>query len=203
MTNYLAEARPFKALIFELDDVLYPQKDYLLQVYFLFAQFLEYTETYPRADELIRFSKKAYEAKGPEGLFSKMQQAFGIDSKYSENFDRLHLKAKLPLKLLLFDEMLALLKEAASEGKTIFIATSGNPDMQLNKIKQVEWNGLEKHIQVYFCDEIRLKPQPDTLFKLMADNDLKPEDVVLFGRGDSDRQFAENSGIHFVQLDFN
>lgn len=31
-------------VIFELDNVLYPEKDYLLQVYYLFAQFIEYSE---------------------------------------------------------------------------------------------------------------------------------------------------------------
>ena len=33
-----------KAFVFELDNVLYPEKDYLLQVYYLFASFLEYSE---------------------------------------------------------------------------------------------------------------------------------------------------------------
>jgi hypothetical protein len=32
------------AFIFELDNVLYPEKDYLYQVYYLFAGLLEYTE---------------------------------------------------------------------------------------------------------------------------------------------------------------
>ena len=33
-----------KAFIFELDNVLYPEKDYLYQVYYLFAALMEYTE---------------------------------------------------------------------------------------------------------------------------------------------------------------
>ena len=33
-----------QAFVFGLDDVLYPVKDYQLQVYYLFAQFIEYGE---------------------------------------------------------------------------------------------------------------------------------------------------------------
>ena len=33
-----------KAFVLELDNVIYPEKDYLFQVYYLFSSFLEYTE---------------------------------------------------------------------------------------------------------------------------------------------------------------
>jgi hypothetical protein len=33
-----------KAFVFELDNVLYPEKDYFFQIYYLFANLLEYTE---------------------------------------------------------------------------------------------------------------------------------------------------------------
>ncbi|HAL81954.1 MAG TPA: haloacid dehalogenase, partial [Mucilaginibacter sp.] len=35
-----------KAFIFELDNVIYPEKDYLYQVYYIFASLLEYTENF-------------------------------------------------------------------------------------------------------------------------------------------------------------
>lgn len=40
--------------IFDLDQVLYPEKDFLLQVYYLFAQFIEYSEQ-KQATEILRF----------------------------------------------------------------------------------------------------------------------------------------------------
>jgi hypothetical protein len=42
--NYSHIDKRKKAFIFELDNVLYPEKDYLYQVYYLFAALLEYTE---------------------------------------------------------------------------------------------------------------------------------------------------------------
>ena len=35
-----------KAFVFELDDVIYPEKDYLLQVYYLFSNFKTVNENF-------------------------------------------------------------------------------------------------------------------------------------------------------------
>ena len=53
-----------KAFIFELDNVLFPERDYLLQVYYLFANFIEFTETVPSSTELTNFLKTVYEHHG-------------------------------------------------------------------------------------------------------------------------------------------
>src|SRR5690349_1374270 len=132
-----------KAFILELDDVLYPQKDYLLQVYYLFSNFIEYSEGVPTAEELSAFFKKSYEFHGADRIFERVQEAFGLDAKYRGNFERLHSTARLPLKLLLFQNMLSLMQEMVVDRKSLFIVTNGDPEQQLNKIRQIEWNGLE------------------------------------------------------------
>ena len=123
-----------KAFIFELDNVLYPEKDYLLQVYYLFASFIEYIETVPNATELTAFMKKVYEVHGADRMFDKAKEAFDLDEKYRENFERLHLTARLPLKLLLFKSALALLQDIVVDRKQIFIVTDGNPEQQLSNM---------------------------------------------------------------------
>lgn len=189
-----------KAFVFELDNVLFPQKDYLLQVYYLFANFLEFSETYPPASELTQFFKKAYEHAGAELIFEKAGEAFGIDKKYRENFERLHLQAKLPLKLLLFEDMLKLLQDIVVDRKEIFIVTSGNPIQQLNKIRQTEWNGLEKYLRVYFADEVKPKPSPDVLQLILMQYNLKAEEVLVAVSEPLDAIFAGNAGIDFVKV---
>ncbi|MGY0037737.1 hypothetical protein [Pedobacter sp. NJ-S-72] len=59
-----------QAFVFGLDDVLYPVKDYQLQVYYLFAQFIEYGEQID-AQEIIRFMNETYLADGTEDIFAK------------------------------------------------------------------------------------------------------------------------------------
>lgn len=67
-----------QAVIFELDNVLFPEKDYLLQVYYLFAQFIEYTEQ-KNAQPIINFMQAEYENNGTDVLFEKTAKQFGID----------------------------------------------------------------------------------------------------------------------------
>ncbi len=145
---------------FELDDVLYPQQDYLLQVYYLFTQFVEFTEGRPAANDLALFMKDTYLRHGKDQLFTRLQETFGFDSKYEENLKRLEANAQLPLKLLLFAEIERFLKALFEKEKKIVILTKGNPVEQLNKIKHIAWGTLETHknsLRVYFIDELEYR----------------------------------------------
>lgn len=187
-----------KGFIFELDNVLFPERDYLLQVYYLFANFIEFTETVPTARELVDFLKTAYENHGSAGLFERASGMFGIDPKYRENFDKLHVTAILPLKLVLFDPILALLQEMVIDRKQIFIVTNGNPEVQLNKIRQTEWRGLEQYLTVYFADEIKPKPNTDVLEFIIGKHQLLRKELVVIGYNETDAEFASAGGIDFV-----
>jgi phosphoglycolate phosphatase-like HAD superfamily hydrolase len=186
-----------KAFIFELDNVLIPEKDYDLQVYYLFANFIEYLETFPPAQDMVDFAKKRYEVHGKIGMFKAIQETFGIAEKYEENLALLFTNARLPLKLLLYKEALELLQEITINRKELYILTSGNPATQLNKITQTEWNGLEKYLKVYFVDEFESKPSYTSFNFLLEENKLKKSDVIYFGKNSLDEQFAINAGVAY------
>ncbi|WP_240894451.1 HAD family hydrolase [Parapedobacter sp. SGR-10] len=157
MINIQAIPLDKEVYCFELDDVLYPKQDYLLQVYYLFAQFIEFTEGSPHASELTAFMKNTYLHQGEDAMFSLVQQTFGLDEKYKENLERLKVNAHLPLKLLLFKEVEDFLNLLFAKEKKITILTGGNPVEQLNKLKHVDWGTLESHknsLRVYFIDEL-------------------------------------------------
>ena len=143
-----------KAIIVELDDVLFPKKDYDLQVYYLFAQFLEMTGEQSAAD-IVQFLKKQEDWASEEENFEKLLRKFDFVGKYRSNFDRLYKTARLPLKLFMYQKMLDFLSVAISNGTQIFVVTSGDPETQLNKIKQINWQGLEQYIKVFFIEEHR------------------------------------------------
>lgn len=187
-----------KGFIFELDNVLYPERDYLLQVYYLFSNFIEFTETVPTSKELIDFLKTAYENHGQAGLFERASEMFNIDPKYKANFEKLHYTARLPLKLVLYNSMLTLLQEMVVDRKQIFLVTSGKPEVQLNKIKQTEWNGLEKYLTVYFADEIKPKPETDVLELILTKHQLLRKELVIIGNTDIDLEFAAACGVDFI-----
>ena len=186
--------------IFELDQVLIPQKDYDLQVYYLFANFIEYLETLPLATDIIAFIQKRYETHGNLNMFLEVSQAFGIDKKYQENLELLFTNAKLPLKLLLYKEGLELLQELVFNKKHVFILTAGNPLQQLNKITQTEWNGLDKYLKVYFKEELTAQFPYLGLSFILETNNLLNNDVIIISNLESDRLLAIDFGIDFMFL---
>lgn len=166
-----------KAVAIVLDDALYPQKDYLLQVYYLFSEFMAYSEQID-AKAIIDFMSSEYEKEGSSDIFAKTAAKFSIPEKYQHNFDLLHETARLPLKLLLFQKVLDLLQEAVVDRKQIFILAQGKSAIAINKIKQMEWHGLEQYLKLYFLEEYENSIDL-TLRKLLDEQGLEKDDLVL------------------------
>jgi len=185
--NYLQHKSAF---VFELDNVIYPEKDYLLQVYYLFAQFMEYGEQMD-AQAIIKSMQNIYFGDGPEHVFDKTIRQLHIPDKYKLNFDLLMLSARLPLKLLIFNEVLRLMQEIVMERKQIFIFTNGDPAVQLNKIRQIEWHGLENYLKVYFSAESVPKPSAKGIKMIIDQYDLKKSDVLMVGHAEVDKVCAK------------
>lgn len=167
-----------KALIITLDDALFPKKDYLLQVYYLFSEFIAYSEQID-AKAIIDFMSEEYKTNGEQELFKKTVAKFNIPEKYEQNFNLLFETARLPLKLLLFRSVLSLLQEVVVDRRPIFILVEGNPAEAINKIKQMEWNGLEQYLKVYFDAEYNASAK-DTIKYILKEQSLDREEVVLF-----------------------
>ena len=167
-----------KALIITLDDALYPKKDYLLQVYYLFSEFMAYSEQID-AKSIVDFMSEEYKTHGEQALFKKTAAKFDIPEKYHQNFNLLFETARLPLKLLLFKNVLSLLQEVVVDRRPIFVLVEGNPAEAINKIKQIEWNGLEQYLKVYFTVEYNGSAN-DTVKHILNEQSLESGEVVLF-----------------------
>jgi FMN phosphatase YigB (HAD superfamily) len=187
------------AFVFELDDVLFPEKDYLYQVYYLFAGYLEYTELLD-AKVLVNLMVSTYEQSGASAVFDTLQERFKVDEKYRFNFEHLHTAAQVPLLLFINPEMLSLLQDIVVDRKQIFILTNGNPQQQLNKIKHTDWQGLEKYLTCYFADEIAAKPEPDALHFIMDKHHLQRREVLMIGASQNDELCAEAAGVDYISV---
>ena len=186
-----------KAFILGLDNVLYPENDYLLQVYYLFAEFIEYSEQL-NAKAILVFMQQEFESHGIVNIFEKTAVQFNIPKKYKDNFILLHQNARLPLKLLLYQQVLSFLQEVVIERKDIFLLIDGDPIQQLNKIKQIEWHGLEKYLKVYFADEFEPKPSQKSLQYIIDQNQLAKQELLMVGFSAADEEYAINAGIDFL-----
>lgn len=189
-----------KAFIFELDNVLYPERDFLLQVYYLFANFIEFSEGNPLSEDLVNFLQTAYNHHGDENIFERVKEGLGIDEKYRVNLERLYHTARLPLKLLVNDQVLKLLQEIIIDRKQLFIVTNGKPEIQLNKIRQIDWMGIEEYLTVYFADEINPKPETEVLTYILGKHNLLRKDVMIIGASDTDEEFAFSCGIDYIEV---
>ncbi|WP_316738971.1 HAD family hydrolase [Pedobacter aquatilis] len=183
-------------VIFELDNVLFPSKDYLLQVYYLFAQFIEYSEQ-KNAQQILDFMRSEYESAGAENLFEKTAAKFEISETFKHNFDLLHENARLPLKLLLYKNMLDFMQDLVVDRKTIYIVTSGNPLQQLNKIKQTEWNGLEKYLTVFFTEELNL-PKSEIFNNILTTNNLSAKEALVVGANNFDEEQSKLINLPYI-----
>ena len=188
-----------QAFIFELDDVIYPEKDFLFQVYYLFASFLEYIELID-AKAATDLMVNTYIAGEKDTVFDVVKEKFGIDEKYRINFHHLLLTVKLPLKLLVYKSVLDVMQEIVVDRKKLFIVTNGNPAQQLNKIKQTEWHGLEQYLICYFADEVKPKPETDAIELLLTEHNLQRRDVIMIGKADTDQQCAEACGVDYLSV---
>lgn len=173
-----------KALyIFELDDVLFPKQDYVLQVYYLFGSFYEFTEGTAKANELAQLMKKVHLHHGEDKVFDAVKEIYHVDEKYRENLERLRANAQLPLRLELFDNTKTLLKQLFEADKKVAILTKGNPVEQLNKLKFINWAELDIYkdrIKIYFLDEL-LHRNIDVNPYLADDFGVSVDDMLLIG----------------------
>lgn len=109
------------------------------------------------------------------------------------------MSVRLPLKLLVYNEVLRFLQEIVVERKQIFLLVQGSPVMQLNKIKQIEWNGLEKYLTVYFTEE--LNEEPDRLEFILEKHQIDKETVVLIGKSEFSKTAASNVKICYLPVE--
>ncbi|PWK79660.1 phosphoglycolate phosphatase-like HAD superfamily hydrolase [Mucilaginibacter oryzae] len=188
------------AFIFELDNVLYPEKDYYFQVYYLFANMLEYVEL-TDAKAATKLLTDTYMAEGKDAAFNRLAEQFPEAGQYRDKFENQLLTAKLPLKLLLYQNMLTLMQEIVVDRKKLFIVTNGNIQEQINKIKQTEWHGLEKYLRCYFAEETRPKPEPDVMELIMKTDHLQRREMVMIGHSQADLLCAEACGIDYFDVD--
>lgn len=194
LDQYLPAKQVF---VLGLDDVIYPKRDFTLQVYYLFAQFVEFTAHQPAAPELLAVMKATYEQKGAPSVFEETVKKYPEIAPFKENFDRLEHQARLPLKLILNPNLAEFLQKAKQENKIIAILTAGDPLMQLNKIRQVEWDGLDEVLKVYFEDELSFRGIAPLSY-LLDEFVAQPNEVLYIGHSASILIEAEQLGVDYL-----
>ena len=185
------------AFVFELDDVIYPVKDFYLQVYYLFGQFIEYSEQLD-GNAVLKFMQETYAEHGHEGIFESTAKQFGIADQYKLNFDLLLRNVRLPLKLLLYDECLQFMKAIVLADKPLFLMVSGNPEAQLNKIRQIEWQGLEQYLRGYFVEEIASLEEINSLAFIAEKHQLEGKRLLIIDKKETNDLINTGLNVNYL-----
>lgn len=89
------------------------------------------------------------------------------------------------------------MQELVVNRKQIFIVTAGNPEQQLNKIKQTEWNGLEQYLTVYFVNELG-QSKAEIFQNILNSNNLSPNQALVVGANKFDEQQSKLINLPYI-----
>ncbi len=187
-----------KLLIFDLDDTLYSETDYVYSGFRMVAAYLE---------RKFKFSRK--------NIYADLKSNFNSGGR-GKNFDfvlRKYAMANIPIKELvkvyrghkpdikLYPGAARILAELGKNYK-LCLLTNGWPEVQARKIKALL---LEKYFDsVYLAQTQGLcfaKPHKRYFMKILNRYKCRPDQILVIGdEADTDKAGARNLGMHFFMV---
>jgi FMN phosphatase YigB (HAD superfamily) len=200
----LDKFKNFDLFIFDLDDTLYPEKDYLFKAYdqigFVLSRNLNLDSF-----AISAFLKNTFLLEGREKLFDKFLKKYEKDPKYLSVMIETLRQTVIPEKINLYPMMYELLSEIIKLNKKVFVLTNGNPGQQRNKVKSINWFNLDSAIKFIYANEYEPKPSSFSVKMILSLEKVEISKVIFIGNSENDRLCASSAGIdyHDVIIKFN
>jgi phosphoglycolate phosphatase-like HAD superfamily hydrolase len=190
----------FSLFIFDLDNTIYKEEDYLFQAYRAIAEYFNTILPSCSINDLFSILKILYQKQGREKLFDKFLDSIRLDSSYLPECLKI-LRSFNPTKPLETDKTVKkLLVSLKSHYKPVFVLTNGNVVQQKNKIKNIEWGGLDQSIHFVFANEIEPKPSAAGVEHIIRISGIEKNKTVMIGDSEIDFNCAMNSGITYFDV---
>jgi putative hydrolase of the HAD superfamily len=193
---------PFKysAYLFDLDNTLYNESDYLFPAYRQIADMIS-KRTEGNVDEITQFLIDQFSTSGREKLFDLLFSRFNITDVSVD--ECLHvLRNANPGKLELYTIAYDTLIKLKNNGKILAVITNGNVEQQKNKVRCIDWKGLDKCIEFIFANATEKKPSPATINYFLGKHSVLASDVLFVGDGKEDEKAANAAGVDFMFTNF-
>ncbi len=186
----------YSQFIFDLDDTLIHEKEYLFPAYQCIAK--KFGRNEMECESMFLFLKQKYLLGCRKNLFDSFIITYNLSPQVMTNILEELRNVEVIGGLNLTHEAKNVLWLVKKLKMNYIIITNGNPIQQANKLRQINWKDNLKPSKVVFANEFIPKPSPEVFFML---NKVKPFGKVLFiGDSEVDREFALNSGIDFFQI---
>ena len=193
MMNYFSK---YKLIVFDLDNTLIPETDYLFRAYEEISYFIEKNFFIDRM-KIDSYLKNEFIKNGRSKLFDNMLRNFNIhDVEMTSILDILR-TVKLREKIQLIDSMKLILESLIKNKIPYVVFTNGNVDQQKNKVENIRWKGLRP--DVIYANEIKPKPDTISFSTYLLKNKIKicEHEILMIGDSEFDQLFAENFGCDF------
>lgn len=183
-----------RTLIFDLDDTIYNELQFLRQQYWRLAK-----RFFPSdAESGFRFLIETFTISGRSNLFQKFHRQFKLSVDVSEILDAFRdYRDVQDLSLNCHDWVNELLLHYEEEDPLILI-TNGNVAQQTEKIRRLRLDLIHPNLMVIFADCFAPKPSRAAYSHLSAQ--AKLTDPIYIGDSKIDRDFARNCSMEFFEV---
>lgn len=181
----------YQLYIFDLDNTLYNENDYLFGAYREIASKL--------GNEAIgNYLVQTFQREGRNGLFDKMVQHFSLNKDVIPGCLEILRTYKPREKFRMYPQMRVLLENLNRKNKRLALLTNGHPQQQKNKAENIIPELSLFFPLIVFANEMKKKPSPDGVHYILEQDGIDKENCIMIGDDVSDELTAKNAGVDFI-----
>lgn len=184
-------------LIFDLDDTLYPEIQYLDGAYKSIANFIA-KNTNISSEKIYNYLTLQFSESGRHLLFDRLLSNFNINSAILPEMLKILRTFKPKKEILLYSKIYKILPALISKSKYTFVVTNGNVEQQKNKVKNINWKNLNENLIFIYANTLNKKPSPESFNFIKKKYFINPTKTIMVGDSYTDKEFAENCKINFL-----
>jgi HAD superfamily hydrolase (TIGR01549 family) len=190
----------FSLFIFDLDNTIYNEEDYLFQAYSAICDRFEGMVQGHDKKSLFGLMMQIYRMEGRDNLFDKFLTRAGIGEGYLEECLKI-LRTFSPEKQIeMYPKSEKILRFLIEKEKKIYVLTNGNSGQQKNKIRNLHWKGLDEKITFIMANEIEPKPSPAGIEHILKTAGIEKNSTVFVGDSEIDRKCAARGKVKFINI---
>lgn len=188
----------YDVVIFDLDDTLYPEKQFLFSAYREISKEISLI-TKIDAGIYSKFLINTFNSVGRKSLFDKLIGKFDLSNIITMDKILFILRTH-KISLDFYPGIPFLIKELIKQNKKVFVLTNGNPIQQENKVKNLNISKQFPQIKVIYANEYEPKPSPFCVKEIINRDTNFSVNTILIGDSKTDELTAFNSNIYFINI---
>lgn len=193
--DFLIELSKHRTLVFDLDNTIYDEKEFLFQSYKNISEYLNKEYSCDKED-VYNFLSEQFLSGGRGYILDKLKSYLKINNEnFINNCLEIIRSTVVSPPIQPYKYFSQFIKRTSNF--PIFIITNGTQKQQANKMKSINFEG-NSDIKVVYANDYLRKPAADSFLYLQKNYELNCPTYV----GDSyeDFVFAKNCGIQFIEV---